>query len=63
VLHTGFRVHSVRLSLVLSQVGMHELHDIQSNRSLEHGGQSDLGASHLRTVVHVKYGNQRSSGH
>lgn len=56
VLHTGLAVDGVGLAGVLRQVGVHELHDVQADRGLEHGGQHDLARRHLVGVFDVPYG-------
>jgi hypothetical protein len=44
----------VGLSGVLRQVGVNELHDVQTDGGLEHGGHGNLGFSNLFRIVNVE---------
>lgn len=63
VAHTSLRVDSVGLTVVLGQVGVHELDDVQTDGALEDGRHSHLLVSHLSRVVHIENREQRSRGH
>lgn len=54
VSHTSFGVNTVGLSGVLRQVGVNELHDVQTDGGLEHGGHGNLGFSNLFRIVNVE---------
>lgn len=54
VSHTSFGINSVGLSVVLGQVGVNELHDVQTDGGLEHGGHGNFGFSNLFRIVNVE---------